>query len=341
LGTVSAGILAAALGLSRLARERILSRYSSITATVGSVSERKIFYVFPGQGSQYKGMGSDLVREFDAARDVYARASDVVGYDMAKLSFEDPRNEINTTRFTQPALLTHEIACYSVFQHLTREAVRPFLTAGHSLGEYAALVVAGALELEDALALVAERGRLMATHGRGSMLATTLDLETATELADKHYCGIGGANLPDQTVIAGESEDLDALAEDLAKTQPGKRGVRLNTEGAFHTYLMITAALEFRKTLRVTDFHNLDVAVLSNYSGKPHVNDPDAIRSRLFFQLFNPVRWTSCMTSAIEAGADTILEFGGGIGKGETPAEKRPNLEGIVKKSLKWREREA
>lgn len=305
------------------------------------MSERKLLLLFPGQGSQYKGMGSDLVGEFASAREVYARASDVVGYDLQKLSFEDPRGELGLTRYTQPALLTHEIACHAALLEAAQGALEPFMAGGHSLGEYAALVAGGALTVEDALALVAERGRLMSDHGRGSMLATTLDLESAAELADKHHCAVAGANLPDQTVVAGEDADLEALAEDLAKVHPGRRGVRLATEGAFHTFLMIPAALAFRQELRGAHFHNLEFPVLSNYTGRPHVDDPDAMRSRLFFQLFNTVRWTSCMSAALEAGADTIVELGGGIGKGETPAQKRPNLESIVKKSLKWREREA
>jgi [acyl-carrier-protein] S-malonyltransferase len=301
----------------------------------------RTFYIFPGQGSQYKGMGSDLVREFASAREIYARASAVVGYDVAQLSFEDPENKLAQTRYTQPALLTHEIACLTVLRDLGGAAAAPSLTAGHSLGEYSALVCAGVLTFEGALALVAERGRLMSEHGRGSMLATTLEIEPARELADKHYCGVGGCNLPDQTVIAGEAADLDALAEDLAKTYPGKRGIKLNTEGAFHTYYMLAAALKFRDTLRRTDFGKISVEVLSNYTGKPHVDDPDAIRSRLFFQLFHPVRWVACMNAAIDAGVSTIVELGGGIGKGDTPEDKRPNLESIVKKSLKWRQREA
>jgi len=305
------------------------------------VKARKIFYVFPGQGSQYRGMGSDLVREFESAREIYARASAVVGYDIAKLSFEDPDDKLATTRYTQPALLTHEVACLTALRDLAGGAGGAAVTAGHSLGEYSALVCAGALSFEGALALVAERGRLMSEHGRGSMLATTLELEPARELADKHYCGIGGCNLPEQTVIAGDTADLDALAEDLAKTHPGKRGIKLNAEGAFHTYLMIAAALKFRETLRNTEFRKIAVEVLSNYTGRPHIDDPDAIRSRLFFQLFHTVRWVACMNAAIDAGVDTIVELGGGIGKGDTPAEKRPNLESIVKKSLIWRQREA
>ncbi len=297
--------------------------------------------VFPGQGSQYVGMGSDLVAEFDAARQVYATASEVLGYDVEELSFRDPRGELGQTRFTQPALLTHELACYESLRSLVGAGLRPALAAGHSLGEYTALVAAGALTLEAALALVRARGELMSEHGSGGMVATTLDLAAAAALADRHFCGIGGCNLPDQTVVAGEHADLDALVADLERTHPGKRAVRLNTEGAFHTYLMVTAARKFREVLERTELAPLEYGVLSNYTGKLHEPDAQAIRSRLFFQLFNPVRWVGCMNTAIDAGVDTIVELGGGIGKGEGPAAKRPNLEGIVKKSLKWREREA
>src|SRR5690606_20430564 len=114
-----------------------------------------------GQGSQYCGMGSDLVEVFPVARDIYERASAVVGYDMQELSFHDPRRELGLTRFTQPALLTHEVACLESFKALVHERLQPFMTAGHSLGEYTAHVNAGALTCESALRLVAERGRLM------------------------------------------------------------------------------------------------------------------------------------------------------------------------------------
>ena len=124
-------------------------------------------------------------------------------------------------------------------------------------------------------------------------------------------------------------------------THPGKRGFRLNTEGAFHTYLMVNAAQRFREVLEGTPFSSPTIDVLSNYTGKLHEPAGDAIRSRLFFQLFNPVRWVGCMNTAIDLKIDTIVEFGGGIGKGDAPDGKRPNLETIVKKSLKWREHEA
>jgi [acyl-carrier-protein] S-malonyltransferase len=164
----------------------------------------KILFVFPGQGSQYRGMGSDLINEFPVVRDLYTRASAVLGYDLTELSFRDPNDQLNLTRFTQPALLTHEVACLEAFRSLTGERVKPALTAGHSLGEYTALVNAGALSFESAVKLVQRRGEVMSEFGRGGMLATTLDLPAAAALADKHFCGIGGCNLPDQTVVAGE-----------------------------------------------------------------------------------------------------------------------------------------
>lgn len=288
-------------------------------------------------------MGADLVAEFDAAREIYGRASDAVGYDMAALCFEDAEDKLDLTRYTQAALVTHQMACLESFRSLVGEdtEVVPSLAAGHSLGEYSALVTGGALSFEDALMLVKHRGELMSEHGEGSMLATTLDLPTAEELAAKYYCAIGGCNLPEQTVIAGEDRDLDALTEDMSANYPRKRAFRLKTEGAFHTYLMVEAARRFRDILANAEFRGLDLDVLSNFTGTAHEADGDAIRSRLFFQLFSPVRWFSCMTTALDRGVDTIVEFGGGIGKGEGPEDKRPNLESMVKKTLKTQGHEA
>ena len=288
-------------------------------------------------------MGSDLVEEFESAREIFGRASEVVGYDMAKLCFADPDEQLDLTRYTQPALITHQMACLASFQSLGGEdqAIVPVLLAGHSLGEYTALAIGGALSFEDAVRLVQHRGELMSELGQGSMLATTLDLPSAAALAAKHYCAIGGCNLPEQTGIAGEDGDLDALTEDLAARFPRKRGFRLPTEGAFHTYLMVNAARRFRGILTDAEFGTLAVDVLSNYTGDVHEPNADAIRSRLFFQLFNPVRWLGCMNTALDRGVDTIVEFGGGIGKGEGPEAKRANLENIVKKTLKIREYEA
>jgi [acyl-carrier-protein] S-malonyltransferase len=177
----------------------------------------------------------------------------------------------------------------------------------------------------------------MSEFGEGSMLATTLDIVTATALANKHYCAIGGCNLPEQTVIAGEDDDLSALQVELAERFPRKRAVRLRTEGAFHTYLMVQAARRFKSVLADVDFMPLTFGVLSNYTGRLHDSDAESIRSRLYFQLFNPVRWINCMDTAFDRGVTCVVEFGGGIGDVDDPAQKRPNLEGIIKKAMRFR----
>jgi len=297
-----------------------------------SDSEKRVIFMFPGQGSQYPGIGSDLNSDFDAARRIYEEASDLLGYDMAKLSFEDPDQQINLTRYTQPVLLTHQIACLSVYRELADMPLQPMAAAGHSLGEYSALVTAGALTFADALRLVAKRGELMGTYGEGEMAALTVDLETARPLSDKHFCAIAGLNLPDQTVVGGAAADLDALAAEMAEVMPRKRAVRLKTEGAFHTYYMVEAARRFREALDQAEIAESSLKVLSNYTGGFHENDAATIKSRLFFQLFHPVNWIGCLQTALDDGIDTFVEFGGGIGDGESPAEKRPNLEGMIKK---------
>lgn len=290
-----------------------------------------LMFIFPGQGAQYAGIGSDLHREYESVRRVYATASEVLGHDIAELSFQGPEETLKLTRHTQPVLLTHHVACLTVFRELTDGAVRPAVTAGHSLGEYSALVAAGVLSFEDALRVVHKRGELMGELGAGEMSALPLELAEARALAEKHYCAVAGLNLRDQTVVGGMPADLDRLEAELTETQPRKRPVRLKTEGAFHTYYMVAAAREFRPVLETAEFHPGEARVLSNYTGGFH--DPAAIRTRLFFQLFHPVRWLDNLHTAMESGVTRIVEFGGGIGKGETPADKRPNLESIVKKA--------
>lgn len=299
------------------------------------MADRNIMFVFPGQGSQYRGMGSDVHAEFAVGRDVYAEASDVLGYDMVKLSFEDPDGEIGLTRYTQPALLTHSIACLRVFEELTGGEVSPSLAAGHSLGEYSALVAAGVLTLADGLRLVQRRGELMGEHGEGGMVALTVDATTAAPIADMHYCQVASCNLPEQTVVGGTDADLERLVGYMGEHYPRKRAIPLATEGAFHTYLMVAAAREFRSVLDATEFSDSPVRVLSNYTASVHDADADSIRTRLFFQLFKPVNWVGCLRTSIEAGVDTFVEFGGGLGKAEEPSGKRPNLESIIKKTLK------
>ena len=291
--------------------------------------------LFPGQGSQYPGIGKDLYDEHEIVRDTYTEAADVLGFDIARLSFEDPDGEINLTRNTQPVLLTHSIACYRLFQQLTSGKVSASLAAGHSLGEYSALVAAGSLGFELGLRLVRRRGELMGEFGEGEMEALMLDLESATALAEQHYCGVAACNLPEQNVVGGRPDDLDALAATMSEKFPRKRSSRLKTEGAFHTYYMVEAARRFREVLEAADFQEPSFPVLSNFTGGAHDEDLDSVRSRLFLQLFNPVLWHRNLLTAGELGADVMIEFGGGLGGGETAAEKRPNLESIVKKAFR------
>lgn len=248
----------------------------------------RCIYIFPGQGAQYPGMGSDLCQEFETAARIYEQASDVLGYDMRRLCFTDPDQQLNLTRYTQPALLTHHYACLSVYRELSGLSSPPGATAGHSLGEYSALVAAGALNFEQALALVKVRGELMGTHGEGEMLATQLDRATAQPLADKHYCAIGALNLPRQTVVGGAANDLAALSAEIEQQYPRSRSVRLKTEGAFHTYFMVKAAKFFRPVLAEAEIQPPQTKVLSNYTGQYHDEDPAGIRSRLFFSTVSP-----------------------------------------------------
>jgi len=199
-------------------------------------NEQNVLFAFPGQGSQYPGMGSDLHKEYAVVRKIYEQAGNALGYDVAELSFKDPEDKLNLTQYTQPALLTHSIACLEVFRELTENRLKPVMAAGHSLGEYSALVAAKALSFQSALKLVQKRGELMGTHGEGEMTAFPLDIDTIRPIAERFHCAIAGCNLPQQTVIGGRSEDL-ALAEQAVQEQfPRKRPVRLKTEGAFHTY---------------------------------------------------------------------------------------------------------
>jgi [acyl-carrier-protein] S-malonyltransferase len=281
-------------------------------------------------------MGSDLLQEFDAARSVFAAASTLAGYDMAELCTHDPDGRLDRTQFTQPALLTHEIACLEALRSLA--PVTPQLAAGHSLGEYSALVCSGSLTFDAALALVIERGRLMGTLGRGSMLATSFDAATAQKVASRFFCEVAAFNLPDQTILAGDDADLDALTAEVARGYAGIRCTRLKTGGAFHSYLMIQAAVEYRPVLERQAYGEPAFPVLANLSGKAHAS-ASSICASLFRQLASPVRWVECMESLLDAGIDTVIELGGGIGGGADPKNRRGNLEGLTKRAFRRRDR--
>jgi len=331
------------------------------------MTTRNIAYLFPGQGAQYPGLGADLHAASAVVRDTYAQASDALGYDLAALSFDPAGRDIHLTRHTQPALLTHSIACLRAWAAAVGDgagggdggsdgdgdgdgagdgdgggdgdgagggdnSATVTIATGHSLGEYTALVSAGALDFTGALKLVKRRGELMGEFGRGEMEALFVDYATAAELAGRHHCGVAARNLPAQTVVGGAPEDLDALLVDMETRFPRKRHARLQTEGAFHTYHMLEAAQRFREALAAAEFGRARFGVLSNFTGELHdANDADALKSRLFLQLFNPVLWHENLSRAV-AAADGLIEFGGGLGKDDNPDAKRPALEGMVKK---------
>ena len=303
---------------------------------VPAQTDKKIALLFPGQGAQYAGIGGDLFEQLAVVRDTYGEASDALGYDIAELSFRGRSEDINLTRHTQPILLTHSIACLRAFNQ--RVDATFSLAAGHSLGEYCALVAAGALSFSAAVKLVKTRGELMGEFGRGEMEALMINVDAARELAGQFHCQIAACNLPEQTVVGGLAEDLDALIAAMAVQFPKKRSARLKTEGAFHTYYMVEAALKFRDTLAQTEFAAAQFPVLSNFTGDFHAHahgsdvDIAALKSRLFLQLINPVLWHQNLLKVGEH-AELLIEFGGGLGKGDTPASKRPNLEGMVKKA--------
>lgn len=293
-----------------------------------------ILYVFPGQGSQYEGMGQDLCEAYATAARIYEQAVDVLGFDIRDISFNNPGDELNLTRNTQPALLTHHIACLEVFREKTGGSVQPTMAAGHSLGEYSALVAANSLTFETALRLVQKRGELMGEHGEGEMTAFMLELDEIQPLAEQFNCAVSAVNQPRQTVVGGSSADLEKLEAQVAEAFPRGRAIRLKTEGAFHTFYMDKAADLFRDALAAAEMQAPEFRVLSNFTGGFHENDVDSIKERLYLQLKHPVMWDANLTAALGEGVGTVYEFGGGIGPGE-PAEKRPNLEGMIKKAAR------
>ncbi len=268
-------------------------------------------FLFPGQGSQFVGMGADLYAKFAAARDVYDRAEQVLELPVRKLSFEGPDDELHQTRYTQPAILTHSLAALAALPKQN-----PILAAGHSLGEYSALYAAGALDFDSVMKLVKRRGALMYAEGEkhpGTMAAIIGMDAAAVEQLCAEVDGVvvpANYNEPRQTVISGEIPAVKAAAE-LAKARGALKAVLLPVSGAFHSPLLKESAAEFADYLAGFEIRTPAFPVIANVTGQP-VTAADQVRDCLAKQLISPVRWVATIATAKGLGATRFLEIGPG-----------------------------
>jgi [acyl-carrier-protein] S-malonyltransferase len=273
-------------------------------------------FLFPGQGSQFAGMGRELAEAYPEARSIFAQADDVLGFALSRLCFEGPEAALTETVNAQPAILTHSIAALRVIEKVAPE-IRPATVAGHSLGEFSALVAAGSLSFEDAVKLVRERGRLMKDAGQanpGGMAAImplgreVLDAvcQEASALVGKPV-QVANDNSPGQIVISGDNAALEKAME-LAKARGAKRVIRLQVSIASHSQLMKMAARSFRGELDAVSFAPPRVPVVGNVYARP-IQLVD-IRDELEAQLTSPVRWTESVQYLAQQGVTTCFEIG-------------------------------
>lgn len=280
------------------------------------MTERTFAFVFPGQGSQSVGMLSELAQSFPVIQQTFAEASDALGKDLWGLVSDGPREELDQTENTQPAMLAAGVAVWRCWQQ--HDGPRPVLMAGHSLGEYSALVAAGALEFGDGVRLVAMRARLMQAavpEGEGAMAAVLgLDDDTVVELCEANAGGQVLAavnyNAPGQVVIAG---DRDAVERGVtaAKSAGAKRAIVLPVSVPSHCALMRDAAERFGEVLTQTAVQSPAIEVLHNVTVEP-AQSPEAIRDLLARQLYSPVRWVETVRAMAERGVTLAVEAGPG-----------------------------
>jgi len=274
-------------------------------------------FIFPGQGSQSAGMLSSLIAEEAVVRNCFIEASDVLSYDMAALIAENPNDQLNQTEFTQPALLTASIALLRLWQH--RQGGVPACVAGHSLGEYSALVATGSLAFADAVSLVAFRGRMMTEAvplGTGKMAAVLgLEQDTLNDICqqasdDQAQVWLANDNCPGQLVMAGHTAAVE-LAMTACTAAGARRVMPLAVSVPSHTPLMQPAADAMAERLQAIILQPLQCPLWSNVDGqlKQHV---DEIRAGLLAQLTSPVRWTDCMRNMTASGINTAVEMGPG-----------------------------
>ncbi|MHB8894309.1 MAG: ACP S-malonyltransferase [Candidatus Geothermincolia bacterium] len=270
--------------------------------------------VFPGQGSQVLGMGREFASVCPAARAVFEMADEVLGFGVSAACWEN--NElINRTEFTQPALLTAELACLAA---VLESGVRPAMTAGHSLGEYGALVAAGSLGTAGALELVRARGKITAAVAKetpGKMAAVigmepdALD-ELISSASTSGVVEVSNYNAPGQVVLSGEAGAVEEAMR-AAKALGARRTVELAVSGPFHSSLMKHAAARFAREVAAAGLADASIPVISNFDAAPHTNSREIGRG-LVAQLFNPVRWEESVKRMSSMGADVFLEVGPG-----------------------------
>ncbi len=268
-------------------------------------------YIFPGQGSQFPGMGKDLY-EMEHSKHLFERANEILGFRITDIMFNGTEEDLKQTRVTQPALFLHSVA----LAQSAGNAFAPAMVAGHSLGEFSALVAAGAMSFEDGLKLVAARANAMqkACEIQPSAMAAILGLDnyTVEEVCDmvSEIVVPANYNCPGQIVISGSVEGVDKACAFLLE-RGAKRALKLNVGGAFHSPLMEAARAELEKAILITKVTEPVCPVYQNIDGKPHT-DPEEIKSNLVDQLTGPVKWTQTIELMIHDGATSFTEVGPG-----------------------------
>ncbi len=275
----------------------------------------KVAFLFPGQGSQKVGMGRSLYEGFPESREVFDLADEILGFNLSKFCFEGPEEKLRETRYTQLAVMVCSIAAFKALEGI---GMLPEGVAGHSLGEYSALVAAGAIDFADALRAVSARAQAMseaAEANPGTMAAVIgLDQERLSRICrDASADGLvvmANFNSPEQIVISGEKKAV-RRAMDLAKSAGARRCVPLRVSGAFHSPLMKPAGEKLAVVLSAIQFNPPKFKFVANVTGD-FTSDPDEIRSLLIKQITNPVRWTDSIQKLVDAGFDTFVEVGPG-----------------------------